>query len=615
MRESLRLALDKSVRTIDEDGHLHVSTANISKAVVNPYRGAEIPDYQRLGLAPDKVYQLLRHPDELAKGARTFAGKPLLSVHRPTTASDHAKQITVGSIGSKVQFDGKYLTAPLTVWDAAAIDGIESDDQRELSCGYRYDADMTPGIYKGVRYDGVMRNIRGNHVALVESGRAGSDVIVGDSALVITANDATAHDPSNGQFTSGSHAERSEAHAAMGKAHASEGKKIKATNPREMPYHAAAAQAHGEAASSHARAHKTPSKMNTRFAESASIRAIHATQNTSTPNLKPAPKTASDASLIVKGLPPMKLSRAALLASGALRVYLAPKLATDAKVDLGPVLKGLTAKGWKANKPKLAAALGKATKGKLAEDASIEDVVQMLDQLDEVADTLPDETPPIANAAETDDDDMQDADATAEDDDGGMVDRVKEFLAGKLSPEDLQACITMMKPEVAATDADPDAEENDAEADKKAPPFPPKKKEPAAMDRRGLGKDRLTKTAMDAAIATAQAKSAKAAEQATIKRMNAIREAERIVRPWVGEVAMDSNFESPEAVFKEALDVAEVDLTGVPESAYRALLLALPTPQAQAAERARAGRTLAMDAAGAKKFSERFPNAHRLLKV
>src|SRR6202012_2673760 len=31
------------------------------------------------------------------------------------------------------------------------------------------------------RYDGVMRDIVGNHVALVEEGRAGPDVMVGDS--------------------------------------------------------------------------------------------------------------------------------------------------------------------------------------------------------------------------------------------------------------------------------------------------------------------------------------------------------------------------------------------------------------------------------------------------
>jgi hypothetical protein len=62
-----------------------------------------------------------------------------------------------------------------------AIDGIESGKQRELSAGYHYKPDMTAGNFDGMRYDGVMRNIVFNHVALVEDGRAGPDVIVGDS--------------------------------------------------------------------------------------------------------------------------------------------------------------------------------------------------------------------------------------------------------------------------------------------------------------------------------------------------------------------------------------------------------------------------------------------------
>jgi hypothetical protein len=43
---------------------------------------------------------------------------------------------------------------------------------------------MTPGVSpQGEKYDGVMRDIVGNHVALVKEGRAGADVVVGDSKL------------------------------------------------------------------------------------------------------------------------------------------------------------------------------------------------------------------------------------------------------------------------------------------------------------------------------------------------------------------------------------------------------------------------------------------------
>jgi hypothetical protein len=48
---------------------------------------------------------------------------------------------------------------------------------------------MTPGMYEGQRYDGVMRDIQGNHVALVKAGRAGSDVMAADKELEMFAFD------------------------------------------------------------------------------------------------------------------------------------------------------------------------------------------------------------------------------------------------------------------------------------------------------------------------------------------------------------------------------------------------------------------------------------------
>lgn len=178
------MAFDRqSARSIDADGRLHVSKTNISKAVVNPYYGREIPGWQQLGLEGGKVYRLYRDPEELAKGAGTFNNLPILNKHIPVTVDAPQKDNVVGSIGSDVVFDAPYLQASLCVWDAAAIAGVESEKQCELSCGYRYDPDMTPGTTSdGEAYDGVMRNIRGNHLALVEVGRAGPDVVVADSS-------------------------------------------------------------------------------------------------------------------------------------------------------------------------------------------------------------------------------------------------------------------------------------------------------------------------------------------------------------------------------------------------------------------------------------------------
>lgn len=186
------LALDRaSVRTKDQNGYLHVAVANISKANICPYLGSEIPDYERLGLGPTRLYQLFRDPKELEAAAATFNGVPILNRHIPVMAEKPPKEAIVGTTGTNAVFKSPYLTNSLTIWDASAIAGIESEDQRELSCGYRYDADMTPGSFSGTKYDGVMRNLRANHVALVPDGRAGADVVVGDQKLPIFIKEST----------------------------------------------------------------------------------------------------------------------------------------------------------------------------------------------------------------------------------------------------------------------------------------------------------------------------------------------------------------------------------------------------------------------------------------
>jgi len=173
-------AFDKSNRRIDANGMMHVENCNISKATVNKYYGREIPNYKALGLNPDGIYKLLRDPKELEKAAPTFANLPILSEHEPISSEKPRKDLTIGSIGTDVEFNSPYLVATVSFWDAEYIAAIETDTVRELSCAYRYVAVMNSGEYEGQKYDGVMTEIQGNHLALVEVGRAGSDVIVAD---------------------------------------------------------------------------------------------------------------------------------------------------------------------------------------------------------------------------------------------------------------------------------------------------------------------------------------------------------------------------------------------------------------------------------------------------
>lgn len=179
--ESLRVRAMDSARSYDVDGRLHVSSTNISKANICKYYGKEIPGWDALGLVPDTLYRLYRHPEELQKSVATFNNLPLLSEHAPVDSVDFKPELVIGSTGTDAEFVAPYLSNSMVVWAATAILGIESGDQRELSCAYYYTPDMTAGVVDGEKYDGIMRDIRGNHVALVPAGRAGHDVMVADS--------------------------------------------------------------------------------------------------------------------------------------------------------------------------------------------------------------------------------------------------------------------------------------------------------------------------------------------------------------------------------------------------------------------------------------------------
>lgn len=176
------VAFDKeSARSYDDNNHLIVNSTIITKAAVNPYYGSEIPDYERLGLDPNKVYNMLRDPEELKKGMHTLGEKQLLLKHIFVSAEDPQKESIAGTIGSNLEMVGDDVKGSLTVWDKEAINLIESGKLAELSASYFYDPVMQSGTFKGQPYDGIMTNIRGNHVALVERGRIGRDALVADA--------------------------------------------------------------------------------------------------------------------------------------------------------------------------------------------------------------------------------------------------------------------------------------------------------------------------------------------------------------------------------------------------------------------------------------------------
>lgn len=468
-----------SVRRYGRDGYLHVETAHISKSTVNPYRGKEIPNWEALGLDPNKIYRLYRPVEELEKAASTFNGLPILDRHVPVTSDRIDQSLIIGATGNDAAVVDGYLDNSLSFWPQAAIDDIEAEVRKELSSAYRYQADMTPGrAPNGENYDGVMRDLVGNHVALVKQGRVGDDVVVGDSMenLLMT-------------------------------------------------------------------------------------------------------KTS-------------KLSATAILTMGALATALAPIMAMDAKLDLGPVVSGLTRKNFKAEKPKVIERLKSALEGKLAQDADLDDVVQLLDRLEAKAPDAVDEME--ANSAlpvtlpPDDDDSALDA--------SGPVDKIKAYLESCGVDRAVIDKIDEIAGAAAATDekidGDPDA------PDKKPPGAKDGKMAKDADDKDKKDDEKVDKPAMDAAI--------DAAVKNERKRQGLIRAAENDVRPYVGSLTMA--FDSADQVYHHALKSLGVE---VPETvtgeALKVILKQCPVPGAKPAR-----PQVAMDGKITSDFAARFPDAGRI---
>lgn len=514
---TVKFAIDKkSVRSFDADGRLHVELTPISKSNVCPYMGKEIPDADELGLEPDKIYQLLRHPEELAKAASTFNGIQVLRQHIPVSSDDHQPYDVVGSTGTDAEFKEPYLLNSLSVWVKDDIDDIESGEKVELSSAYRYKADMTPGTYKGVPYDGIMRDICGNHVAIVHEGRAGKDVMVADSK--------------NG-FDS------------------------------------------------------------TKGAQDMSAKSVI-------------------------------LTRKGAMLQGALAVFLKPRIAKDFKPDFGKLLGSVTAKNFSSKKGSIVAGIKEQTKGKLAKDANVDGLVTLLDALEDIdspesgtkdaLETDPNSGTPIMGKKLDDEDESMDAEVDPHE-------GLKSYLKGKgMGDDDIEgACNAVSDAALGTKEASEEGEDEEMDAEDNAEGEGEGGKEDAskmakAKDKKGAkdepppfkGKPEvgggMSKDAVNKAIQVATDKALADERQRTAQ----TREAERFVRPWVGDLAIAHD--SAEAVLRTALTALGEDVKGVHPSAYKSILKRIPQPNAK---RVAQDESLGMDAESTSDFAKRYPDA------
>ena len=181
-----------SAREKDINGYLLIKDNPISKVGVFQYSGAQIGTQEQIAdgtVDPNRIYNVYRPEEELndPECIESFKLVPWTDGHAMlgsvqeglTPPEDKGVQ---GVVGEEVYFDpeGGYLKGNLKVFSETMADVIQKSEKKELSIGYRCEYDLIQGVYNGQKYDAVQRKIRGNHLALVQSGRSGSDVAVLD---------------------------------------------------------------------------------------------------------------------------------------------------------------------------------------------------------------------------------------------------------------------------------------------------------------------------------------------------------------------------------------------------------------------------------------------------
>lgn len=166
------------MKQVDHNQFWLIKDNPITKAGVFPYFGRQISP----SLEPDKIYQVYRPADEIKKAADTFKLVPLVDDHTmlgPDFTPAEQKGVH-GVLGEDIKEKDGTLYADVKIFSEQLKKEIQ-DGKKELSLGYFCRYDLTPGQYNGMHYDAVQKDLKGNHIALVDNGRMGHDVRVMDS--------------------------------------------------------------------------------------------------------------------------------------------------------------------------------------------------------------------------------------------------------------------------------------------------------------------------------------------------------------------------------------------------------------------------------------------------
>ena len=171
--------LSENISRREPEGYLLCLNVPVARTGTQDYLPEE------LGLPGSSFISVYRPEEEVfsPETVASFEGMPVTNDHPPdgvdvsnirALQKGHAHNVRRGT-GD----ESDLLLADLIITDPGLIDLILEEGKREISCGYTYELCEENGQY-------IQRKIRGNHVAVVDAGRAGPRVSIKDHKASIS---------------------------------------------------------------------------------------------------------------------------------------------------------------------------------------------------------------------------------------------------------------------------------------------------------------------------------------------------------------------------------------------------------------------------------------------
>lgn len=181
-----KISNEASLRHKDENGFLMVDKSPILRAGILEYLGSELlPEGENtvdgVEVDPDKIYKVMIPENEIEKAKNSFKLLPILDDHTwMGKEGEDPKDHQVGSTGEDVFVENGMLMIPLKFTGKKIVEEVESHEKEELSASYYNRFEKSSSKY----YDFIARDLKGNHLALVDKGRCGSAVRVLNSTTI-----------------------------------------------------------------------------------------------------------------------------------------------------------------------------------------------------------------------------------------------------------------------------------------------------------------------------------------------------------------------------------------------------------------------------------------------